>query len=416
MSDLKTVAIVGAGPCGLAAAKYAIQAGLTPSVYDARPDIGGLWQANSYTWEGLITTGSYYDTCYADHPWPKGHSIFPSKMEVNAYLHSYADRFQLKQFITLNRKVVNANKLTEKDDKNRDLTRWRLEFDNGEAKTFDFLICASGPHSKPVIPTFKNLDLYQGVHFHSSEFQLNDPRLKDKKVVVIGMSLSGAEIAAELAGHACEVINVFPRPFLVLQRLIHRKKENGKFQILPVDVANFTRRFEYFDRDPKMTLKMQRAMIKQAFEALFPIQTNKSLSPIDLYVDLDDESKHLPKDILITLSDTYLESVQAGKIKPIKSTIVEFSKNGLLLGNGEFITADAVIFATGYDCASVSYLDKSVTDLYRVENVDNLKHQYALAKQTFHPDLDNFAFINHIDGLYWNGGQCQGKYVAEVFR
>jgi cation diffusion facilitator CzcD-associated flavoprotein CzcO len=283
-------------------------------------------------------------------------------------------------------------------------------------KKFDFLVCASGLHSKPNVPAFKNLDLYQGEHFHSSQFQLNHPRLKDKKVVVIGMSLSGTEIASYIVGHARVVVNIFPRPYLVKTRLAHKKKENGKFQIVPSHFLSFTRRAAYTDRDPSMTPEKRRAVLKQILEATFPYQTNKIISPPDLYVDLNDESKRLPMDVQVCLADYYLEHVQAGKIKPIKSTIAEFSKNGLLLGNGEFITADAVIFATGYDCASVSYLDKSVTDLYRVENVDNLRHQYALAKQTFHPDLDNFALINHLEGLYWNGGQCQAKYVTQVFR
>jgi cation diffusion facilitator CzcD-associated flavoprotein CzcO len=146
MSDSKTVAVVGAGPCGLATAKHAIQAGLTPFVYDARPDIGGLWQANTFAWEGLRTNATRYLVSFADHPWPEGHCLFPNKIEINKYLHSYADRFELKQHIHLNRKKVKANKLTEINDKNEDVTAWELEFDNGEMKKFDFLVCASGLH------------------------------------------------------------------------------------------------------------------------------------------------------------------------------------------------------------------------------------------------------------------------------
>ena len=39
----KTILIVGAGPSGLAAAKYAIQAGMKPIVLERRPDLGGVW-------------------------------------------------------------------------------------------------------------------------------------------------------------------------------------------------------------------------------------------------------------------------------------------------------------------------------------------------------------------------------------
>jgi dimethylaniline monooxygenase (N-oxide forming) len=414
--SLKTVGIIGAGPCGLAAAKYAIENGLTPFVFDAKPDIGGLWQANTFTWDGLHTNVTRYLVSFADHPWPEGSSMYPNKMEINAYLHSYADRFNLKQHITLNCRVKKVNKLTEQvNDEN--VTRWELELENGENRTFDFLICASGLHSKPSIPAFKNLELFEGLSFHSSEFLLNDPRLKGKKVVVIGTSLSGSEIASFIVDQAREVVNIFPRPYLAIPRLVHSKKENGKYSIIPVDFIDFTRKVAYVDRHPGLTPEMRRAVVKQIYMGLFPQQTNReTVVHPDLFVDLDDESKQLPMDVPATFTDTYLEAIEAGKIRPIKTTITEMTKDGLLLGNGTHETADVIIFATGFDCTSTSYLDESVTDLYRVKNVDNLRHQFTLAKLTFHPELDNFALICHLEALYWNGGQIQGKFVTEVFR
>jgi hypothetical protein len=107
--------------------------------------------------------------------------------------------------------------------------------------------------------------------------------------------------------------------------------------------------------------------------------------------------------------------VDADKIRPVKTTITEVTKDGLILENGLFESADAIIFATGYECASTNYLDKSVIDLYKGET-DFLRYQYALAKTAFHPDLENFALIGHLEGLYWNGGQLQAKLAAEVFR
>jgi hypothetical protein len=126
-------------------------------------------------------------------------------------------------------------------------------------------------------------------------------------------------------------------------------------------------------------------------------------------------NEELSNDIPISVSDFYLENVFAGRIRPIKSQIKEFTKDGLILENGQIEWADVVILATGYDCASISYIDKSASELYNVET-DYLKFQYALAKNAFHPDLDNFALIGHLEGFYWYEGQLQAKMAAEVFR
>jgi cation diffusion facilitator CzcD-associated flavoprotein CzcO len=82
----KTVAIIGAGPYGLAAAKHILDCGLTPFVFEKGNDIGGLWRPNTATWEGLHTNASIHVMTFADHPWPKEHSLFPSKDEVHAYI------------------------------------------------------------------------------------------------------------------------------------------------------------------------------------------------------------------------------------------------------------------------------------------------------------------------------------------
>ena len=130
----KRVAIIGAGPCGLAATRYALEAGLTPAVFDARADIGGLWQADTFAWEGLHTNATRYLTSLAGHPWPEDSPLFPSKTEINRYLHSYATRFGLNKYITLNRRVAKANRVV-----NDDVTRWQLLFEDGGEDTFDFL-------------------------------------------------------------------------------------------------------------------------------------------------------------------------------------------------------------------------------------------------------------------------------------
>ena len=61
------VAIVGAGPGGLAAAKYAIEAGLDVTVFEASDDLGGQWHTtacHSGVWPGMQTNTSRAMTAF----------------------------------------------------------------------------------------------------------------------------------------------------------------------------------------------------------------------------------------------------------------------------------------------------------------------------------------------------------------
>jgi dimethylaniline monooxygenase (N-oxide forming) len=47
----KKVAIIGAGPAGLTSAKYALQYGLMPTLFEKSNQIGGLWSSNTAIWD-----------------------------------------------------------------------------------------------------------------------------------------------------------------------------------------------------------------------------------------------------------------------------------------------------------------------------------------------------------------------------
>lgn len=58
MTDRPEVAVVGAGPAGLIAARYLASEGFHPVVFDAAPRVGGHWRvgdADSSVWPGMRT-------------------------------------------------------------------------------------------------------------------------------------------------------------------------------------------------------------------------------------------------------------------------------------------------------------------------------------------------------------------------
>jgi cation diffusion facilitator CzcD-associated flavoprotein CzcO len=76
-----------------------------------------------------------------------------------------------------------------------------------------------------------------GEILHSNNYKAYDAALKNKRVVVVGNSYSGAEISSHLVGHCKSVANVFARPYLVFPRLLKvATDEPGVYHIYPNDL------------------------------------------------------------------------------------------------------------------------------------------------------------------------------------
>lgn len=405
---MKKLAIIGAGRAGLVSAKYALEHELEPTIFEQTNQIGGLWSRENGThiWEGLFSNISKYTMMFHDHPWPEKTPIYAEAKEVQEYLISYAKKFDLIKHIHLNVKVEKVNQSSDK--------KWELNFTNlknnsKDTLVFDYLIVASGLHSKPRIPEIENSSQFKGIQLHSSKFSLKDSSLKDKNVVVLGCSLSGTEISASLVGHAKSVTNIFPRTYLVTPRLIKFKTKPGpEFKILPIDIALNRRSFNFGDPSiPSEEIEKQK---KEMLYQIFPYQTDKNKSHPDLFVDLE-----IPNQILLkSISDYYIQHVQENKIRPVKSKIKALLTDSILLENGEEIRADAIIYCTGYELGA-DFFDPDILESLKYDIRKNYKFSIILYKCAFHPDLENLAFVGQTEGSYFTGDELLANWACRVF-
>ncbi|KAL4964194.1 uncharacterized protein BDV14DRAFT_190492 [Aspergillus stella-maris] len=230
--DLDRIAIIGAGPCGLAAAKYLLaeQKFETITIFEQRSQPGGVW---NYTGdEGINGNAStsttirspVYDSLetnipnslmqFCETPFPPGTALFPSHCVVKEYLHRYAE--ELRPYVNLGAEVVEV--LLNREDQGQK-PEWNIKSKNllsGIESTtqFDAVIVANGHHNVPIIPGIPGLEgwetLYPGSIIHSSAYRRSET-FRDKKVIVIGHSASGIDIAAQVS-------RVSKQPILISER------------------------------------------------------------------------------------------------------------------------------------------------------------------------------------------------------
>jgi dimethylaniline monooxygenase (N-oxide forming) len=406
----KRIAIIGAGRSGLLIARHAFENGLEPTIFERTSQIGGLWSEHTAIWSGLYTNITKYSMTLVDHPWPEHTALFPSKRQVHEYLEQYARRFDLGHIIRLRHQVVHV---TQRSDH-----KWHVEYLNlrtcrSQFGVFDFLCICSGLQSHPKMPPrFSNSSSppFRGRVMHSSEFRLDDPALRHKRVLVVGSSHSAIDICAELVGHAASIVNVFERPHLVLARLVKLQvvggapRNNMLFRIVPSDFIRNTRSVFYSE---------DRARRNALFRQLCPLQTDRSRCPHpDLFVDLEDERA----EFLTSISDTYMEHVEALRITPRKASIREMLSNGVRLSNGEFVSAEVIVFCTGYEF-KLDYLDKSILGRlkHKHEAAENSNFSLLVSHYTMNPEVENLAIISHVPVVNFGGSELQAKLTALVF-
>ncbi|KAL2136371.1 hypothetical protein VTI74DRAFT_4015 [Chaetomium olivicolor] len=233
--DVKNIAIIGAGPCGLAAAKYLLAQGAFERVdiFEQQAEVGGVWYYSPKPSETLhvpsvtphcppdpplplkgdeapVFPSPMYEVLhtnipralmrYSDLPIPEDTLIFPSREDIQHYVIQYAkDIRHLIQFSTR----VEDVRLRAVDGKDQwDVDTLCLRTGNKSSATYDAVVVSSGHYTAVYIPDVKRLQdfhkTYPGIISHSKHYRNPEP-FANKKVVIVGNAASGLDIAAQIS-------------------------------------------------------------------------------------------------------------------------------------------------------------------------------------------------------------------------
>lgn len=209
------MAVIGAGPVGLAVARALLQNSIPYEQLEADDDLGGNWYHGVYETAHIIS--SRKTTEYADYPMPAEFPDFPSAQQMLEYLNSYAEAFNLRPHIQFRTKVVMClplpNGLTSggnepvaiptRRDSDKD-ARWQVELANGEKRIYKGVIVCSGHHWDKRFPNYPGR--FTGEFIHSKDYK-NPQQLIAKRVLVIGGGNSACDLASEAArvGRSCDL-------------------------------------------------------------------------------------------------------------------------------------------------------------------------------------------------------------------
>jgi cation diffusion facilitator CzcD-associated flavoprotein CzcO len=354
-TDPPTTAIIGAGISGLTAGKMLGDYGVPYTCFESSDRIGGNWafgnpNGHSSAYRSLHIDTSKHQLSFKDFPMPDDYPDFPHHTQIKAYLESYAEAFDLKSRIEFENGVQHAERLPGGG--------WRLTTEAGQTREFEFLVVANGHHWDPRFPDFPGE--FTGLTMHSHHYV--DPRtphdLSGKRILVVGLGNSAADITVELSSRA-------------LQNEVTLSTRSGAW-IVPKSFAGKPAD-KYYRTSPYVPLKWQRklAAAMQPFTAGRPEDYGLPTPNHGFFEAHPTQSVELP--LRLGSGDV----VAKGNVTLLDGRTVHFE-------DGTSREIDVIVHATGYNI-TFPFFDPAF-----LSAPDN---HLRLFKRMFRPGLDDLAFV-----------------------
>jgi cyclohexanone monooxygenase len=204
MRELDMV-IVGAGFAGLYMLHEARGLGLDAEVIEAGDGVGGTWYWNRYPGARCDTPSMEYSYGWDDDlqqswEWSEKYATQP---EILSYLNHVADRFGLRDGITLETRV-------EACAFDEDNARWTVTASDGEIRSARFVVMATGCLSAANLPDIAGRDGFGGRTFHTGHWPHEGVDFAGRRVAVIGTGSSAVQSIPFIAAEA-DHVTVFQR-------------------------------------------------------------------------------------------------------------------------------------------------------------------------------------------------------------
>ncbi len=317
----KRIAVIGAGPSGLAALRaFASAKNLGADVpevvcFEKQDDCGGLW---NYTWRtglddyGEAVHGSMYrflwsngpKECleFADYGFEEhfGRAIpsYPPRAVLHDYIKGRIDKSGVRRQIRF-RTPVRSVKYDEATALFH-VTAKDLAADRLYTEIFDYVIVASGHFSTPNIPSFPGFEKFPGRVLHAHDFR-DANEFAGKDVLLVGSSYSAEDIGTQCHKYGARSITFsyrtkpmgfdWPVSFEERPLLTHVEGKNAHFRDgsqKPVDAivlcTGYLHHFPFLDDELRL-------------------KTNNRLYPLGLYKGIFWDTN--PKLMYIGMQDQY---------------------------------------------------------------------------------------------------------------
>lgn len=445
------VCVIGAGPSGLTTIKQLRDEGHSVVCFDKNEDIGGIWYRKfdpntdaeeMKVYDNLILTISRKLMCYSDFM-VEGDRVFFTHKQYKQYLDSYAEKYGLREFIQLKSSVNDVRK--EPDGK------WTVIVTVDGQTTehqFDAVAVCSGPFQNPDVSSVPDIDKFSGTVMHSSKYR-NNAQFVGKRVLIVGLAESGADVTREISDVASEAMLSIRTYSFLLPRLfggtyatdalterchhyeVYVRSVKDAFPMKAFFGENILHKitFMFFAWIYGLTELCWQSLFRKKVrdlpaqeknllgEPMYPLKLDIGCESNDANIDaidkwnarINDGKGNWTQKCLFSKNVSFIPNIVSGKLKVNDSGIERIEGNRVFFKNKESGEYDIIVLCTGF-LKNFSAMGRDLT----VKD-DNVRNLY---KHAFHPAHGGrLAFIGYTRPQ--SGGipivaEMQARYFAQL--
>lgn len=359
------VAVIGSGHSGISCAHYLKKAGIESFlIFEALPELGGTWYENRYPGAEVDTPSHLYTYTFSAFDWTHRYA---DQAQLLAYQHKTVDQIGIREKFRFNAEVESA--VWDEEQK-----LFHLNFNDGRAADFEYVISAVGFLNVPNIPKWVDKEGFKGTVVHTAKW---DPALdySGKRVGVVGTGSSAVSVVSEMAKTAGHLT--------VFQRSPNWIVPKGQRQFSEAERADLRAEKGYWRRFRKEYWNYEKVKIfgKQDQPGT---RTNNRLRQICLnnldaqLGDRNDLHQLLRPNYPFygkrpVLSDTYYQAIRRSNVS-FAPSISHVGSEGVIDESGKTHDLDVVVLATGYKASSylsrIKVFGPSGRDLHKVWGAD----------------------------------------------
>ncbi|MGW5110254.1 flavin-containing monooxygenase [Nocardia sp. NPDC004123] len=359
-ADEPRVCVIGAGSAGIAAVKVLTERGIDVHCYELSDRVGGNWvwgnsNGVSAAYRSLHINTSRQRMEFSDFPMPAHLPDFARHDQIADYFDAYVRHFGFGDRIRFRTGVDHVQPLPD--------GTFRVTLSSGETVGYDAVLVANGHHWDPRLPEpmFPGASEFRGTIMHSHAYT-EEAQLTGKRVVVLGMGNSAMDIAVDASYHAAETYLSARSGVHVIPKYVWGR---------PYDRIGAAEWFPSFLRWP-LARKLMAAATGPMTRYGLPAPNHKFAQAHP------------------TMSSRILDRLAHGAITPMP-TIDRFDGDEVVFTDGRRVTADLVVFCTGYKI-SFPFFDPGFVD----PSGDN---RIRLYRRVFHPEVPGLYFVGLVQPL-----------------
>jgi cation diffusion facilitator CzcD-associated flavoprotein CzcO len=335
---MTSVAIIGAGFGGVAAAVRLKQAGVEDLVvFERSDDVGGVWRANTYPGAACDVPSHLYSFSFA--PKADWSRRFAPQAEIHQYVRDVARELGVLPHVRLRTEVVSATF----DEAS---ARWRLELSDGTVHEVDAVVAACGQLSRPSVPAVPGLDRFRGTLFHSAEWD-HEHDLTGERVAVLGTGASAIQFVPRIARRTAH-LTVFQRsaPYVLPKRDTPFRETTKALLGRVPGLLRASRWGEYWKNEARTLGFNTEPRLLAGHTAFFRRHLRRAVQDPELRERLTPTDPMGCKRILI--SNDWYPALQLPQVEVCTDRVVEVREHSVVTADGTERQVDTIVLGTGF--------------------------------------------------------------------